>query len=100
MVLEHAVIHIKLGVSREFEEAVAEGKSVVAESEGFISLSLSRCIESPDSYLLMIQWRSLEDHTVGFRESERFTRWREIVGPYFESPPDVLHFAAVEGLAA
>jgi heme-degrading monooxygenase HmoA len=100
MVLEHAVIHIKLGVSREFEEAVAEGKSVVAESEGFISLNLSRCIESPDSYLLMIQWRSLEDHTVGFRESERFTRWREIVGPYFESSPEVLHLAPVEGLAA
>ena len=31
MVLEHAVINIKLGVSREFEEAVAEAKSVVAE---------------------------------------------------------------------
>ncbi|HWE70453.1 MAG TPA: antibiotic biosynthesis monooxygenase family protein [Acidimicrobiales bacterium] len=99
MVLEHAVINIKLGVSREFEEAVAEGKAVVAESEGFVSLTLHRGIEFPDQYLLSIQWRTLEDHTVGFRQSERFNRWRAIVGPYFESSPEVFHLAPVEGLA-
>jgi heme-degrading monooxygenase HmoA len=98
MVLEHAVINIKPGLDQEFEAALTEARSVVAESDGFISLNLHRGIESPDQYLLMIQWRTLEDHTVGFRQSERFTRWRALIGSYFESPPEVIHLSPVEGL--
>jgi hypothetical protein len=47
----------------------------------------------------LIEWNTLEDHTVGFRQSERFARWRALIGSYFESPPEVTHLAPVEGLA-
>ncbi|HVB93287.1 MAG TPA: antibiotic biosynthesis monooxygenase family protein [Acidimicrobiales bacterium] len=98
MVLEHAVINIRPGSNPEFEAALREAREVVAESDGFISLQLHRGIESPDQYVLLIQWKTLEDHTVGFRQSDRFARWRGFIGPYFESPPEVTHLAPVEGL--
>jgi heme-degrading monooxygenase HmoA len=98
MVLEHAVINIRPGGNREFEAALREARAVVAESDGFVSLNLHRGIETPDQYVLLIQWKTLEDHTVGFRQSERFTRWRALIGSYFESPPEVIHLAPVEGL--
>jgi len=99
MVLEHAVITIKPGVNREFEAALTEARSVVAESHGFVSLELHRGIETPDRYVLLIRWETLEDHTVGFRQSERFTQWRALIGPYFLSPPEVVHLTPVDGLA-
>ena len=40
-----------------------------------------------------IQWETLADHTVGFRESELFPKWRAIIGPYFASPPQVEHWS-------
>jgi len=43
----------------------------------------------------MIEWERLEDHTVGFRQSPAFTRWRELVGPYFASTPVVDHSQTV-----
>lgn len=97
MVLEHAVISIRPGSNREFEAALDEARAVVAEADGFVSLNLHRGIETPDQYVLLIEWKTLEDHTVGFRESERFTRWRALIGPYFESPPEVIHLTPVEG---
>ena len=52
-------------------------------------------IESPDRYMLMIWWDTLEDHTVGFRGGPLFADWRAIVGPFFAVPPSVEHFSLV-----
>ena len=49
-------------------------------------------VESPERYLLMIFWDTLEDHTVGFRSGPLFAQWRAIVGPFFAAPPVVEHF--------
>ncbi len=44
---------------------------------------------------LQIFWATLEDHTIGFRQSPAFADWRAIVGPFFASPPVVEHFELV-----
>lgn len=78
-----------------FEAAVAQAKPLFLGSEGCHGLSLHRVIETPDVYRLVVQWRSIEDHTVGFRESEAFTRWRSLVSPFFAAPPTVTHSGEV-----
>jgi hypothetical protein len=45
----------------------------------------------------MIQWGTVENHTIDFRGSEAFGRWREIVSPYFSKPPAVEHFKKIAG---
>jgi heme-degrading monooxygenase HmoA len=99
MVLEHAVITIRPGTGAEFEAALAEARHYIAATPGFRSLALHRGVERPDEYVLLVEWDTLEDHLVGFRESDRFTAWRSIIGPYFESPPVGSHLSPVEGLA-
>lgn len=98
MVLEHAHITIRPGTADEFEDAVLRARSIIAASEGFVSLELHRGIEEPHRYLLLVEWDSLDDHVIGFRQSEAFPRWRALIGPYFESPPLVDHFAPVDDL--
>jgi heme-degrading monooxygenase HmoA len=101
MILEVAQIDIRAGEGPAFEKAVALGlETVVRASPGFISARLRRGIESPQRYLLLIEWRMLEDHTVGFRQSECFTQWRAIVGPFFAQPPRVEHFEQPADAAA
>ncbi len=99
MILEHALISIRAGDHDRFEAAMGQARTVIAGSPGFRSLALHRGIESPDRYLLLVEWDSLEDHTVGFRESPRFAEWRSHIGPFFDTPPDVDHFDPVDGLA-
>ena len=94
MILEVALLRIGEGRQAEFEAAIAHGlATVIARARGFRSARVQHGIESPARYLLMIEWDTLEDHTVGFRESPAFAEWRGIVGPFFAEPPKVEHFA-------
>jgi heme-degrading monooxygenase HmoA len=93
MVDEIVDIRIQPGQQAGFEEAVERGlRTVIAHSKGFVGYSLRQGIESPERYLLRIRWATLENHTVDFRQSEAFARWRAIVGPFFAVPPEVEHF--------
>jgi heme-degrading monooxygenase HmoA len=65
---------------------------VANRAKGFRGWKVQKGIESPERYLLMIYWDTLEDHTVGFRGGPLFPEWRAIVGPFFASPPVVEHF--------
>jgi heme-degrading monooxygenase HmoA len=98
MVLEHALFTIRPGTSDEFEQALLRARPIIAASPGFISLELHHGVEAPDQYLLLVEWETIEDHLVGFRQSEAFADWRALIGPYFESPPVGDHFAPVAEL--
>ena len=94
MILERAIFAIQPGTEQDFEVAMEQAKEVVAQARGFRSLTLQRGIEQPSSYLLLIEWDSVEDHMQGFRESELFARWRELIGTYFAAAPEVEHYHA------
>ena len=96
MILEIADIRIQPGQQAAFEEAIQRGLATVIDSaKGFQGYKVNRGLESPERYILQIFWDTLEDHTVGFRQSEAFTQWRAIVGPFFLQPPVVEHLELV-----
>ncbi len=97
MILELADIQILPGKQAEFDAAIVHGvKDVISQSTGFRGYKINKGIESPERYVLMIFWDTLENHTVDFRGSEAFTQWRGIVGPFFASPPKVEHFELLD----
>ena len=97
MILELADIRIHPNQNTAFEEAIQRGLStVIDKAQGFRGYKVNRGIENPERYVLQIFWDTLEDHTVGFRQSEAFTQWRAIVGPFFAAPPVVEHFDLVD----
>ncbi len=96
MILELADIRIHPGQNAAFEEAIQRGLSaVIGHAKGCQGYKVNRGLESPERYILQVFWDTLEDHTVGFRQSEAFTQWRAIVGPFFAAPPVVEHFDLV-----
>jgi heme-degrading monooxygenase HmoA len=92
MVTEIADFAILPDAQERFGDAVREGLKFVSDTPGFRSARLTRSVETPTRFVLMIEWDSVEAHTVGFRESENFTRWRAVVGPFFDGAPRVEHF--------
>ena len=100
MILEIADISVQSGQAAEFEAAIRRGvETVIRRAQGFRGYEVRRGIESPDRFVLLIQWETLEDHTVAFRGGPLFSEWRAIVGPYFAAPPAVEHFTRVAGSA-
>jgi heme-degrading monooxygenase HmoA len=96
VILEIADIHIQPGQQVAFEEAIQRGvKAVASQAKGFRGYKINKGVESPERYVLMIFWDTLEDHTVGFRQGPLFPQWRAIVGPFFAAPPQVEHFTLV-----
>lgn len=95
MILEIANIEVKAGQEAGYEAAFNQAKELLKKKKGYISHKLQRCIEEPNRYIVMINWETLEDHTIGFRESPEFLQWRALIGPFFASPPVVEHFELV-----
>ncbi len=96
MILELADIRIHAGQQAAFDEAIQRGiNTVIANAKGFEGFKVNRGVESPERYVLQIFWTTLEDHTIGFRESAAFAEWRAIVGPFFAQAPIVEHFELV-----
>jgi heme-degrading monooxygenase HmoA len=93
MILEVADIRIQPGRQAAFDEAIQRGLAeVIGRAQGFRGFKVNRGVESPERYLLMVFWDTLEDHTVHFRGGPLFAEWRAIVGPFFAAPPVVEHF--------
>ena len=62
---------------------------------GFRNLSLSRCLERPGGYLLLVEWDRLEDHTEGFRGSPAYADWRALLHSFYDPFPVVEHYVSV-----
>ncbi|MDG4826957.1 antibiotic biosynthesis monooxygenase [Asanoa sp. WMMD1127] len=95
MVLEVALIDIKPGEEDAFAAAYGKAHPIVRSTPGFRSIRMTRGIESPSRFVLLVEWDSVEAHLENFRESERFPQWRALIGPYFAAPPVVEHFIDV-----
>ncbi len=98
MILERAVIHVLPGQEEAFETAMAQARGVIAQAQGFRSLRMLRGIEHRREYLLLIEWDTLEDHTIGFRQAHLFHQWRGLIGQFFDGESKVEHFEPIEAL--
>jgi len=93
MVLEVALIDVT--DPDGFEAAYLGARSVLVETEGCRSVRMTRGIESPNRFVLLVEWDSVEAHDTNFRETDRFQTWRTAIGPFFAEPPRVEHFTDV-----
>ena len=92
MVIEVALIEVVPGQEDDFAAAYAEARHLVATTPGCRSVRMTRGIESPSRFVLLVEWDSVEAHEQNFRASERFPQWRALIGPHFAAPPVVEHF--------
>jgi heme-degrading monooxygenase HmoA len=95
MILEIAQIDVKPGTEKEFEAGVAKAAPLFKRAKGCHGMELQHSVERPSRYRLFVQWETVENHTVDFRDSADFQEWRKLVGHCFASPPEVEHVRSV-----
>lgn len=96
MILEIAQLQVRPGQAAQFEAAFAQAKAIIASMKGYLGHDLQRCIENDHHYMLLVRWDTLEDHTVGFRQSEQYQTWRALLHHFYDPFPTVLHYTATE----
>lgn len=95
MILEAAMLQVKPGLSETFEASFKEASRIIASMKGYRGHQLQRCLEDDHKYLLLVQWETLEDHTVGFRGSTEYQSWKSLLHHYYEPFPTVEHFVNI-----
>ena len=95
MVLEVALIDVLEGREDEFAAAYRKGHQILATTPGCRSVRMTRGIEAPGRFVLLIEWESVDAHLDNFRATERFGQWRALVGPFFDGAPRVEHFTDI-----
>lgn len=94
MILEVAVLNVRPGQPAAFEAAMSEARPLIAATPGFQRIEVRPCVETPDRYLLLVWWDTLEAHTEGFRQSERYQAWRALLHHFYDPFPLVEHYGA------
>lgn len=92
MVLEVAVIDVVPGAEQDFADAYRGIREVLSSTPGCRAVRMTRGVESPSRFVLLVEWDSVEAHEQEFRGTDRFVQWRTAIGPFFTAPPDVQHF--------
>lgn len=95
MILEVAILDVRPGQAAAFEAAFATAQHIIVASPGYRSHELRRCLETPNRYLLLVRWRSLVDHTEGFRGSAAYQEWKRLLHHFYDPFPTVEHYEAV-----
>jgi len=96
MVLEVAILDVLPDRCAEFEAAFAEAQAILASTSGYRRHELQRCVEVPARYLLLVWWRDLESHTLGFRGSPEYERWKALLHHFYEPFPEVEHYTLLD----
>ena len=92
MILELAILTVKKDLTQSFERDFKIAEKIISSMKGFVNLELKKCIEVQNQYLLLVHWQSIEDHEIGFRQSNEYQEWKKLLHHYYDPFPTVQHY--------
>lgn len=93
--LEVAVLNIIPGKEAEFETAFRAASAIISSMAGYVSHQLQHCLENESRYILLVNWQTLEAHTIGFRTSPQYQKWKSLLHHFYSPFPTVEHYELV-----
>ena len=95
MILEVAILDVIPGQEVEFQAAFGSASSIISSMQGYVSHQLQRCLETRNRFILLVQWETLDAHTIGFRGSEKYQEWKTLLHHFYDPFPTVEHYELV-----
>lgn len=95
MILEAAILDVVPEKTQAFEASFLLAQEIISSRKGYLGHQLQKCMETPNRYLLLVEWESLEDHTIGFRQSEEYQQWKQLLHHYYDPFPQVEHYERI-----
>lgn len=95
MILEVAILDVKIGQEKNFEQAFQQAQAIISSMDGYISHQLQKCLEKNNRYILLVNWKTLEHHTRGFRGSPDYQNWKQLLHHFYDPFPEVEHYQLI-----
>jgi len=93
VILEHALLRVRPGEEQAFEDAMREARPLIAASPGFRGIEVRPALGTPGLYLLLVRWIDVASHRDGFRRSDRYETWRNLLHGFYAPLPEITYFA-------
>jgi quinol monooxygenase YgiN len=84
VIVEIVTARIKSGMVQDFPSAFLRARQCFAENPHCLSFRLLRGVERPDTFVFWVEWNSVEGHMTDFRNSSSYSRFRQILRPFYE----------------
>lgn len=95
MILEVAELHVKPGTINDFESQFRKASKIISQMRGYIDHELHKCVEEENKYILLVKWRSITDHEIGFRKSPQYEEWKALLHHFYDPFPTVQHYVQI-----
>lgn len=95
MITEIALLNIIPGKAQDFEKAFGKAQEIISSMKGYINHELQKCMEEENKYMLLVRWKTIEDHTEGFRKHERYLEWKNLLHHFYHPFPVVEHYKTI-----
>lgn len=95
MITEIALLKIRPELAAAFEDAFIEAQPIIESMNGYIQHELQQCLEEENNYMLVVRWKTVEDHTIGFRQNEKYKEWKKLLHHFYDPFPDVKHYKRI-----
>jgi quinol monooxygenase YgiN len=92
MVVEYIRYRIDAARGDEFERAYGQAATSLEASSHCLAYEVARGVEDPASYIVRIEWDSVEGHEQGFRRSPEFREFFAAVKPFFDDIDEMRHY--------
>jgi len=93
MILEVAILDVIPDKTAEFEASFQKAQEIISSMNGWLGHQLQQCLEVPNRYILLVRWKHVEDHIIGFRESNDYLEWKKLLHHYYSPFPVVEHYS-------
>ena len=97
MIVEIALLTAKPGVQDQVREALRAARPVMARMPGYRGSVFHQGVQAPESFVLRIEWESLEAYAQSFREITLLTEWRSHFYHLLDGPPKVTPYEIIAG---
>lgn len=91
-VTEKAEIVVVDGRADDFEAILPKALPLLRGAGGCDAATVGRGVEHPGTFLLLVEWSSLEAH-LAFKETGEFGEFVGLVREFFAAPPGAVHYA-------
>ena len=92
MIVEYIRYTIPEAQRGVFEHTYEQAQTALLASPHCLRYELAQCVEEDDSYILRIEWDSLEGHLQGFRTSPEFRTFFVAVRPFVNNITEMRHY--------
>ncbi|MDM0012013.1 antibiotic biosynthesis monooxygenase [Variovorax sp. J22P168] len=93
MALQVVLFRARKGESHKFARAMEQALPILRAAEGYRDHRFAPGIDEPDAHVLLVWWRAVDDHVIGFRQSARYGDWRALLDGHIYGEPYVRHFS-------